>query len=126
MYMLDQSEWLRAYKGSGPHKIRHLCLQGNTYLSVPAVVSNTLPTNRAQKAVSEFDAFASHFAGESGFVKRTTASRYNYQAVLQRFEQSLDPSFRLRTVRRDPFDPQLPERSSEMRTGFFSPQLFPP
>jgi hypothetical protein len=28
-------------------------------------------------------------------------------------------------VGRDPFDPQLPERSSEMRTGFFSPQLFP-
>src|SRR5260370_16195754 len=75
MYMLDQSEWLRAYKGSGPHKIRHLCLQGNTYLSVPAVVSNTLPKNRAQKAISEFDAFASHSAGESGFVKRTAASQ---------------------------------------------------
>ena len=28
-----------------------------------------------------------------------------YQAVLQGFEQSLDPSFRLWTVRRDPFDP---------------------
>jgi len=28
-------------------------------------------------------------------------------------------------VRRNPFDPQLTERSSEMRAGFFSPQLFP-
>src|ERR1700738_2202004 len=52
-------------------------------------------------------------------------AHFLYQAVLQRFEQPLDPSFRLRTVCRDPFDPQLPECSSEMRAGFFSPQLFP-
>src|SRR5438876_4257874 len=39
-----------------------------------AVVPNRLTTNRAQKAVSEFDAFASHSAGESGFVKGTAAS----------------------------------------------------
>src|ERR1700676_2319622 len=51
-------------------------------------------------------------------------AHFLYQAVLQRFEQSFDPPFRLRTVRRDPFDPQLAERSSEMRTGFLSPQLF--
>ena len=43
--------------------------------TAPAVVPNTLPTNRAQKAVSEFDAFASHSAGESGFVKRTVQSK---------------------------------------------------
>src|SRR5260370_21171939 len=89
-----------------------------TYL--PRTLSRIHCLRIGRKAVSEFDAFASHFAGESGFVKRTAASRYNYQAVLQRFEQSLDPSFLLRTVRRTPFDPQLPERSSEMRTGFFS------
>src|SRR3984893_9997278 len=47
-------------------------------------------------------------------------AHFLYQAVLQWF----DPPFRLRTVRRDPFDPQLAERSSEMRTGFLSPQLF--
>src|SRR6266446_4439528 len=52
-------------------------------------------------------------------------THFLYQAILQRFEQSLDPSFRLRTVCRNPFDPQLPECSSEMRAGFFSPQLFP-
>src|SRR5258708_18565519 len=52
-------------------------------------------------------------------------AHFLYQAVLQRFEQPLDPSFRLRTVCRNPFDPQLPECSSEMRTCFFSPQLFP-
>src|SRR6202049_3338809 len=51
-------------------------------------------------------------------------AHFLYQAVLQRFEQSFDPPFGLRTVRRDPFDPQLAERSSEMRTGFLSPQLF--
>jgi hypothetical protein len=51
-------------------------------------------------------------------------AHFLYQAILQRFEQSLDPSFRLRTVCRNPFDPQLPECSSEMRAGFFSPQLF--
>jgi hypothetical protein len=48
-----------------------------------------------------------------------------YQAVLQRGEQSLDPAFGLRTVCCDPFDPQFPECSSEMRAGCFSPQLFP-
>jgi hypothetical protein len=37
-------------------------------------LTTTLPTNRAQKGVSEFDAFASHSAGESGFVKRNAAS----------------------------------------------------
>src|SRR5258707_4167660 len=52
-------------------------------------------------------------------------THFLYQAILQRFEQSLDPSFRLRTVCRNPFDPQLPQGSSEMRAGFFSPQLFP-
>src|SRR6202051_2598072 len=52
-------------------------------------------------------------------------AHFLYQSVLQRFEQSLDPSFGLRTVCRDPFDTQLLECSSEMRAGFFSPQLFP-
>jgi len=51
-------------------------------------------------------------------------AHFLYQAVRQRFEQSLDPSFRLRTVCRNPFDPQLPQCSSEMPAGFFSPQLF--
>jgi len=32
-------------------------------------------------------------------------AHFLYQAVLQRFEQSLDPSFGLRTVCCDPFDP---------------------
>src|SRR6202790_2924078 len=50
-------------------------------------------------------------------------THFLYQAVLQRFEQSFDPPFRLRAVRRNPFDPQLAERSSEMRTGGLSPQL---
>ena len=54
----------------------------------------------------------------------TRQAHFLYQAVLQCFEQSFDTPFGLRTVRRDPFDPQLAERSSEMRTGFLSPQLF--
>jgi hypothetical protein len=32
-------------------------------------------------------------------------THFFYQAVLQRFKQSLNPSFGLRTVGRDPFDP---------------------
>jgi hypothetical protein len=36
--------------------------------------NHSMPTNRAQEGVSEFDAFASHSAGESGFVKMNAAS----------------------------------------------------
>jgi hypothetical protein len=32
-------------------------------------------------------------------------AHFLHQAVLQRFEQSLDPPFGLGAVRRDPFDP---------------------
>jgi hypothetical protein len=47
-----------------------------------------------------------------------------YQAVLQRFKQPLDAPFRLRTVGRDPFDPQFVQRSPKLRSRWISPELF--
>jgi hypothetical protein len=50
-------------------------------------------------------------------------AHFLYQAVLQRFEQSLDPSFRLGTVCRDPFNPQVVQRSPELRSQRISTEL---
>src|SRR5580693_5518854 len=47
-----------------------------------------------------------------------------HQAILKSFKQSLDTSFRLRTVGRDPFDPQFVQRSPELRSQRISPELF--
>jgi len=47
-----------------------------------------------------------------------------HQTILQRLEQSLDVAFGLWTVRRDPFDAQLFQRSAELRTCRFSLELF--
>ena len=47
-----------------------------------------------------------------------------HQAILQSFKQPLDTPFRLRTVGRDPFDPQFVQRSPELRAQRISPQLF--
>jgi hypothetical protein len=47
-----------------------------------------------------------------------------HQTILQRFKQPLDTPFGLRTVRRDPFDPQLMQGSPELRSQRSSPELF--
>ncbi len=47
-----------------------------------------------------------------------------HQTVLQRFEQPLDPPFRLRTVGRDPLDAQFIQCSPELRAQRIFPQLF--
>ena len=49
-----------------------------------------------------------------------------HQAVLQRPEQPLDPAFRLRTVRRDPFHSQFLQGSPKLRARWLSRQLFFP
>jgi hypothetical protein len=41
-------------------------------------------------------------------------AHFLHQAVLEGLEQSLDAPFRLRTLRRNPFDPQFPKRPSEL------------
>src|SRR5258705_1242004 len=51
-------------------------------------------------------------------------AHFLYQAILQRGKQSLDPSFRLGTVCRDPFDPQFVQRSPELRSQRISQELF--
>jgi hypothetical protein len=43
---------------------------------------------------------------------------------LQGPEQPLDASLGLGTVGRNPFDPQFPQGTSELRESFFSAQLF--
>ncbi len=47
-----------------------------------------------------------------------------HQTILKSFKQPLDPPFRLRTVGRDPFDPQFVQRSPELRLQWVSPELF--
>jgi len=47
-----------------------------------------------------------------------------HQTVLKSFKQPLDTPFRLRTVGRDPFDPQFVQRSPELRSQRISPELF--
>ena len=47
-----------------------------------------------------------------------------HQTILQRFKQPLDTPFRLRAVRRDPLDPQLVQRSPELRSQGISSELF--
>ena len=46
-----------------------------------------------------------------------------HETVLKSFKQPLDTPFRLRTVRRDPFDPQFVQRSPELRAQRISPEL---
>jgi hypothetical protein len=47
-----------------------------------------------------------------------------HQTIVKSFKQPLDPPFRLRTVGRDPFDPQFVQRSPELRSQRVSPELF--
>src|SRR5467141_3194225 len=47
-----------------------------------------------------------------------------HQAILKSFKQPLDTPFRLRTVGRDPFDPQFVQRSAKLRAQRISPELF--
>ncbi len=47
-----------------------------------------------------------------------------HQTVLQSFKEPLDTPLRLRTVRRDPFDPQFVQRSPKLRALGISPELF--
>src|SRR5258708_20002125 len=47
-----------------------------------------------------------------------------HQAILKSFKQPLDTPFRLRTVGRDPFDPQFIQGSPELRSQRISPELF--
>ena len=47
-----------------------------------------------------------------------------HQTILKSFKQPLDTPFRLRTVGRDPFNPQFVQRSPELRAQRISPQLF--
>ena len=51
-------------------------------------------------------------------------AQFFYQAILERLEEPLDASLGLRTVRCNPFDPQLTQSPPELRARFFSPQLF--
>jgi hypothetical protein len=51
-------------------------------------------------------------------------THFLHQTALESLEQPLDAPFRLRTLRRDPFDPQFLEGSSELRACSFSAQLF--
>src|SRR5580692_5546365 len=52
-------------------------------------------------------------------------AHFLHQAVLQSLEQPLDAPLGLRTLRRDPFEPQFLQSSSKLRAGSFSLQLFP-
>jgi len=47
-----------------------------------------------------------------------------HQAILKSFKQPLDTPFRLRTVGRDPFNPQFAQGSPELRSQRISPELF--
>src|ERR1700726_2865626 len=47
-----------------------------------------------------------------------------HQTILKSFKQPLDTPFRLRTVGRDPFNPQFVQGSPELRSPRISPQLF--
>jgi len=47
-----------------------------------------------------------------------------HQTILKSFKQPLDSPFRLRTVGRDPFDPQFVQRAPELRSQRISPELF--
>ena len=47
-----------------------------------------------------------------------------HQTILESFKQSLDAPFRLWTVCRDPFDPQLFQSPPELRACSFSSELF--
>src|SRR5260370_19645822 len=47
-----------------------------------------------------------------------------YQTVLQGFKQPLDASLGLRTVRRNPFDPQFVQGTSELRACRMATELF--
>ena len=47
-----------------------------------------------------------------------------HQTILKSFKQPLDTPFRLRTVGRDPFNPQFVQGSPELRSQRISPQLF--
>src|ERR1700726_1903006 len=67
---------------------------------------------RLQKVIGGLDAVDSHQA------------HLLHQAVLKSFKQSLDTPFGLRTVGRDPFDPQFVQGSPELRSQRISPQLF--
>jgi len=46
-----------------------------------------------------------------------------HQAILKSFKQPLDTPFCLRTVGRDPFDPQFVQGSPELRSQRISPEL---
>ena len=47
-----------------------------------------------------------------------------HQTILQSFKQPLDTPFRLRTVGRNPFDPQVVQRSPKLRSQRISTELF--
>jgi hypothetical protein len=59
----------------------------------------------------------------SGDTVDSRQTHFFHQAVLQGPEQSVDAPFRLRTVGRNPFDPQFTQGASELQERFFSAQL---
>ena len=62
---------------------------------------------RLQEAIGLFD--------RSDFCQ----THFLYQAVLQSLEEPLDASLRLRTMRCDPFKPEVLQDPAELRLSFF-------
>src|SRR6516162_6801442 len=56
----------------------------------------------------------------SGDTVDSRQAHFFHQAVLQGPEQPLDAPFRFWTVGRNPFDPQFPQGTSELRESLFS------